>query len=130
MPVYVTPGGLLLVGVNLLSDHFYLVVIATDSNVFLPASVAAAANPAAVYGSAPGGAALIMYGFGTKAAGAKPAENTPVTVTKGSISPKQALYTQSPFQQGHTAQVLKLTLEIFITYSDIEKERYFEKNKI
>lgn len=57
--------------------------------IFLPASVAAAAKPAAVYGSAPGGAALIMYGFGTKAAGAKPAENTPVTVTKSWISPKK-----------------------------------------
>lgn len=46
-------------------------------NSKLPANVAAAANPAAVYGSVPGGAALIIYGFGTNAAGARPAENTP-----------------------------------------------------
>ena len=46
-------------------------------NSELPANVAAAANPAAVYGSVPGGAALIIYGFGTNAAGARPAENTP-----------------------------------------------------
>lgn len=52
----------------------------TQESVQLPARVAAAANPAAVYGSVPGGAALIMYGFGTKAAGAKPAENTPATI--------------------------------------------------
>ena len=43
----------------------------------LPANVAAAANPAAVYGSVPGGAALIIYGFGTNAAGARPAEKPP-----------------------------------------------------
>ena len=46
-------------------------------NSKLPANVAAAATPAAVYGSVPGGAALIIYGFGTNAAGARPAENTP-----------------------------------------------------
>lgn len=50
--------------------------------VQLPANVAAAANPAAVYGSVPGGAALIIYGLGTNAAGARPAENTPA-VKKG-----------------------------------------------
>lgn len=49
----------------------------TSMNSKLPANVAAAANPAAVYGSVPGGAALIIYGFGTNAAGARPAENTP-----------------------------------------------------
>lgn len=49
----------------------------------LPANVAAAANPAAVYGSVPGGAALIIYGFGTNAAGARPAENTPAIFKKG-----------------------------------------------
>lgn len=53
----------------------------TLSSAQLPARVAAAANPAAVYGSVPGGAALIIYGFGTKAAGAKPAEKTPAAVT-------------------------------------------------
>lgn len=54
-----------------------------DSEV--PANVAAAANPAAVYGSVPGGAALIIYGFGTNAAGARPAENTPAAYKKGEI---------------------------------------------
>ena len=44
-------------------------------------NVAAAASPAA-YGSVPGGAALMMYGLGTKAAGAKPAENIPVSKNK------------------------------------------------
>lgn len=43
--------------------------------------VAAAANPA-VQGSVPGGAALMMYGLGTNAAGAKPAENIPVSKNK------------------------------------------------
>ena len=46
-------------------------------NSKLPANVAAAANPAAVQWSVPGGAALIIYGFGTNAAEARPAENTP-----------------------------------------------------
>jgi len=44
-------------------------------------NVAAAASPAA-YGSVPGGAALMMYGLGTKAAGARPAENIPVSKNK------------------------------------------------
>ena len=51
--------------------------ITSNKDKQLPANVAAAANPAAVYGSVPGGAALIIYGFGTNAAGARPAENTP-----------------------------------------------------
>lgn len=46
-------------------------------NSKLPANVAAAANPAAVQWSVPGGAALTIYEFGTNSTGARPAENTP-----------------------------------------------------
>lgn len=60
---------------------------------YVSPSVAAAANPA-VYGSVPGGAALMMYGLGTNAAGAKPAENIPVSKNKlhQNCNPTKHLY--------------------------------------
>ena len=43
----------------------------------ITANVAAEANTAAVYRLVPGGATLIIHGFGTNAVGARPDENTP-----------------------------------------------------